>query len=217
MSLEQKIDALTAAVQANTAMLEQMLSGPLAAQQDNAPAEDESKAASSSKSRAKTETKKTETKEKRVHHFVNHDLQRVVYLVAGSTKKADAAIKELTDAENVEEVDASDYAVLKAKGYEEMSGTNAAADLTEEPPADEEPEQEEPEQEEDDGLGEEEEAPEQEITADDVKAALKKVRDEVGRQDLAKLFKDFGAKTFPDLKEEQYAEVHAAAMKALGK
>lgn len=142
-------------------------------------------------------------------YFYRESTDRLYEAVVG---KDDDAITKLRAAEGVTEIDEATFEKHKArqaKFAEEQAKAKAKIEAEEAAAA----------KAKDDDLDLDEsdtdEPAAKAVTADELKSVLIAVRDKVGRNELAALFKKFSAKAFGDLKEEDYGKVYAEAKKVI--
>lgn len=207
MSIEKALTDLTAALNANTAALQAYSTAAATVPSAATPTEQVKEPASASGRRTR-KPKATETVDKAAIYFYNESLDRVVIMFPD---KHAEAVKRLDEAENVKRISMAEYSELKDAGVDKFPYQE---DMTE--AADWMTEDSESSEEEEDGLSDGMDGePEFEPTAEDVKDALIKVRDQIGKPKLAEIFKAIGVKTFPEITEDKFANAYRLANEAL--
>lgn len=208
MSIEKALADLTAALVANTAALQSSATIPLSTVNsvENPPVMGEETETTSTAKRTR-KPKPTETVDKAAIYFYNETLERVVIMFPD---KHPDAVARLDAAEGVKRISLAEYSKLKDAGVDKFpyqEDMSEGADwMTESIGSDDD---------DSDGLGGADADQEFEPTAEDVKAILIRVRDEVGKSKLAEIFKAIGVKTFPEITEEKYSQAYQVAMDAL--
>lgn len=194
MSLEQKIDDLIAS---NTQLLLAIdnLAGLIV---EKATPETPDKPAPKKSAGKKAAPKKAE-KETTETRFFHRESSATLYQ---TTDPDEIATLEAKD--GVEEIDEDTYNELAEKAERRKAQLAELADKKDDA-------------EEDDGLGDDSDGlGDEEITSEQLLAHLKKLKAlEGGRAGLASVFKHFGVKAFPEIKEEDYAKAHAKASEVM--